>query len=170
MRVLLIILFLTGTVQLFGQDSEISTSEETTIVKAINIVDNPFMFGDNPLSQLNKLNPKTEIQTFNNRHVETKIDSVFTLTIGDDVFIIFKGGKTENGLLNADLTTTKFKTKHGIQVGMSKNEVIEKLSKYGLKSIPTQLVLQDIEIYQLLMLVFTGDRLTRIKFQGFNNN
>jgi len=167
MRGLVFILFLTWTTRLFGQDIEITTTGDTTIVRATNIANNPFMFGDNPLNYLQKWNPKKVSETFNNRHVDNKVDTVFTLTIGKDSFKIYKWDEAENGLLNADVTTNKFKTKHGLQIGMTKNEVIGKLKKYGLKSIPGQLILEDMEIYELLTLKFTGDRLTRIEFQGY---
>lgn len=167
MRGFFIILLLTWTAQLFSQDIEIRTTGDTTIVRATNIASDPFMFGDNPLNSLLKLNPKKVIQTFNNRHVDNKVDTAFTLTIGNDRFEIYKWSEAENGLLNANVTTNKFKTKHGLQIGMKKNEVIERLNKFGLKSIPGQLILEDMEIYELLTLKFTGDRLTRIEFQGY---
>jgi hypothetical protein len=167
MRGLFIILLLTCTTRLFGQEIEIITTGDSTIVRATNIASNPFMFGDNPLISLLKLNPKMTIQTFNNRHVDNKVDTAFTLTIGNDSFEIYKWTETENGLLNATVTTSKFITKHGLQIGMRKTEVIEKLKKYGLKSIPGQLILENMEIYELLTLKFTGDSLTRIEFQGY---
>jgi len=167
MRGLFIILFLTVTDRLFGQDIEIMTSGDTTTVRATNIANNPFMFGDNPLSYLQKWNPILTIQTFNNRHVDNKVDTVFILTIGRDSFKIYKWDEVTNGLLNADVTTNKFKTRHGLQIGMKKKEVIEKLKKYGLKSISGQLILEDMELDEMLNLKFTGDRLIRIEFQGY---
>lgn len=164
---LVIILLLTCTSRLFGQEIEIRTTGDSTIVKATDIASSPFLFGGNPLSSLLKLNPNIAIQTFSNRHVDNKIDTAFTLTIGNDIFKIYKWTEAENGLLNATVTTSRFKTKHGLQIGMEKTEVIEKLDKYGLKSITGQLILENIEIYELLILKFTGDRLTRIEFQGY---
>lgn len=167
MRGFCIILLLTITARLFGQDFEVATKGDTVTVRAINITSDPFQFGDNPLSYLEKFNPGRTFEIFENNHVENKIDTTFTLTIGKDNFKVTKWDKDQTGLLSADLMTNKFKTKHGLQIGMKKNEVMDKLSKYKLKSIPGQLILEDGEVYELLILKFTADRLTRITFQGY---
>jgi hypothetical protein len=78
-----------------------------------------------------------------------------------------KWDNDENGLLSAEVTTNKFKTKHGLQIGMRKNEVMEKLSKYKLKSIPGYLILEDMEVYEQLIVTFTADRISKITFQGY---
>jgi len=161
------ILLLTITTRLLGQDFEVATTGDTLIIRAINITSDPFQFGDNPLSYLQKFNPKKTFETVDNIHVENKIDTIFSLTIGNDNFKITKWDEEQNGLLSADLTTNKFKAKHGIQIGLKKNEVIEKLIKYKLKSLPGYLILEDMEIGEQLILKFTGDRLIKITFQGY---
>jgi hypothetical protein len=126
-----IILLLTITTRLLSQDFEVTTKGDTLTIRAINITSDPFQFGDNPLSYLQKFNPRKTFETFENNHVENKIDTTFTLTIEKDNFKVTKWDKDQTGLLSADLTTNKFKTKHGLQIGMKKNEVIEKLSGYN---------------------------------------
>ena len=158
---------MTLTTRLFSQDIEITTNGDTLTVRATNITNDPFQFGDDPLKYLEKLNPKKSIQTFNNRHVDNKVDTAFTLTLGNDNFTVYKWDNEENGLLTADVTTNRFKTKHGLQIGMKKSEVIVKLSNYGLKSIPGQLILEDMIVYELLILKFNADKLTKIEFQGY---
>ena len=106
-------------------------------------------------------------EAYENNHVEGKIDTTFTLTIGSDNFKVTKWDKDETGLLNADVKTNKFKTRHGLQIGMRKNEVIRKLDKYGIKSINGYLILENLEVYELLIFRFTGDKLTNIEFQGY---
>ena len=145
-----IILLLIAT-RLFSQDFEVVTKGDTMTVRAINITSDPFQFGDNPLSFLEKFNPRITFMTFENNHVENKIDTTFTLAIGKDNFKITKWDKDQNGL----------------QIGMKKDEVTVKLSKFKLKSIPGQIVLEDMEIDEQLILRFTADRLTRIIFQGY---
>ena len=49
-----IILLLIAT-RLFSQDFEVVTKGDTMTVRAINITSDPFQFGDNPLSFLEKL-------------------------------------------------------------------------------------------------------------------
>ena len=161
------IILLLITTRLFSQDFEVVTKGDTMTVRAINITSDPFQFGDNPLSFLEKFNPRITFMTFENNHVENKIDTTFTLAIGKDNFKITKWDKDQNGLLSAEVTTNKFSTKHGLQIGMKKDEVTVKLSKFKLKSIPGQIVLEDMEIDEQLILRFTADRLTRIIFQGY---
>jgi hypothetical protein len=160
MRKFYIILLLTITTRLLSQDFKVATKGDTLTIRAINITTDPFQFGDNPLSYLEKFDPRRTFET-------NKIDTTFTLTIGKDNFKVTKWDKDQTGLLSADLTTNKFKTKHGLQIGMKKNEVIEKLRVYKLKSIPGLLILEDGEVYELLILKFTADRLTKITFQGY---
>jgi hypothetical protein len=167
MRKFYIILLLTITTRLLSQDFKVATKGDTLTIRAINITTDPFQFGDNPLSYLEKFDPRRTFETVENNHVENKIDTTFTLTIGKDNFKVTKWDKDQTGLLSADLTTNKFKTKHGLQIGMKKNEVIEKLRVYKLKSIPGLLILEDGEVYELLILKFTADRLTKITFQGY---
>jgi hypothetical protein len=167
MKGISVILLLTISSRLLCQDFELTTKGDTVTIRALNITSDPFQFGNNPLGHLQKYNPAKTFETFENRHVEKKIDTVFTLTIGQDNFNITKWDKDENGLLSAEVTTSKFRTKHGLQIGMKKNDVIEKLNKYKLKSIPGHLILEDMEVYEQLVLAFTVDRLTRITFLGY---
>jgi len=167
MREFCIILLLTIATRLLSQDFEVATKGDTLIIRAINITNDPFQFGDNPLSYLQRFNPRRTFETFENNHVENRIDTTFTLTIGKDNFKVTKWDKDQTGLLSADLTTNKFKTKHGLQIGMKKNDVIDKLSKYKVKSIPGHLILEDMEVYELLIFKFTANRLTKITFQGY---
>jgi hypothetical protein len=167
MKTFCIILLLTITTRLFSQDFEVATKGDTLTIRAINITSDPFQFGDNPLRYLQKFNPRMTFVTFENNHVENKNDTTFTLIIGKDSFKVTKWDKDQTGLLSADLTTNKFKTKHGLQIGMKKNEVIEKLSKYKLTTIPGRLILEDMEIDEQVILKFTADRLVKITFQGY---
>lgn len=69
--------------------------------------------------------------------------------------------------MSATLLTNKFKTRHGIHVGLSKKDVIQILKEFGLKSVPRVLVLEDSEIYELLTFSFKGDILSKIEFEGY---
>lgn len=164
-----IILLLTITTRLLSQDFELTTKGDTLTIRALNITNDPFQFGDNPLNYLQKFNPKTTYKTYNNIHAENRIDTTFTLTIGKDTFEIIKWHKDQNWLFGANLTTNKFRTKYGLQIGMKKNDIIQQLSKYKLKSIPGHLILEEIEVYQLIIFEFTADRLTNIDFLGYSD-
>jgi hypothetical protein len=167
MKGLFIIILLTASTRLLSQDFELTTSGDTVTIRALNITSDPFQFGSSPLRYLQKFNPDTSFETYKNTHDENNIDTVFTLTIGKDHFNITKWDKDQNGLLSAEVSTNKFKTKHGLLIGMKKSEVIGKLNKYKLKSISGHLILEDMEVYEQLVLTFTADILTRITFLGY---
>jgi len=169
MRGFCIILLLTIATRLLSQDFEVASKGDTLTIREINITSNPFQFGDNPLSYLQKFNPTKTFRTYKNIHGENRIDTTFTLIIGKDTFEISKWNKDKNWLFGANVTTNKFRTKHGLQIGMKKNEVIHQLTKYKLKSIPRHLILEEIEIYQLIVFEFAGDRLTNITFLGYSD-
>jgi len=134
--------------RLQGQDFEVFASGDTLTIRESNLVTDPFGFGDNPLKYLQKGNPIKKFQTYQNRHVENKTDTVFSLTYGKDHFEVMKWDENENGLVTAEVTTANFKTRHGLKVGTKKNEVINKMSKYGLKAIPGYLILENLEVYE----------------------
>lgn len=92
---------------------------------------------------------------------------MFTMAYGRDRFGIMKWGKNENGLVSADVSTSNFKTRHGLEVGAKKNQVINKLHKYGIRKIPEYLILENLEVYEFVVLKFTGDTLSKITFQGY---
>lgn len=152
---------------LHAQDSEVITSRDTVTIRAMNITVDPFQFGENPLDHLQQFKPKQTYETYPNSHVEGKIDTAFTLKINDDTFAVVKWGEDETGLLAASVNSKKFKTSHGFQTGMTKKEVIAKLKAYGIKAIPRYLILENLDVYELLIFTFTGDRLTNIRFQGY---
>ena len=167
MRGFCILILLTIATRLLSQDFELVTTGDTVTIRATNITNDPFRFGNNPLGYLQKFKPKSTYETYENNHVEGKIDTTFTLTIGKDNFKVTKWDNEENGLLNAYVTTNKFKTRLGVQIGMRKNEVVEKFSKYGLKTVHGDLVLENMEVYELLVFRFTEDKLTKIEFHGY---
>lgn len=164
-----IILLLTITTRLLSQDFELIIKGDTLAIREINITNDPFHFGDNPLNYLQKFNPTTTFKTYNNIHAENKVDTTFTLTIGKDTFEIIKWHKDQNWLFGANLTTNKFRTKCGLQIGMKKNDVIQHLSRYKLKSIPEHLILEETEVYQLIIFEFSADKLTSINFLGYSD-
>ena len=75
------------------------------IQRSTSIASNPLNFGDHSLDNLLKLNPKTSVETVKNPHVENKIDTIFTFSLGTDKFKVFKVNKEKNILTYADLLT-----------------------------------------------------------------
>jgi len=75
--------------------------------------------------------------------------------------------KEINILTDADILTTRFKTKQGIRVGMTKREIIKLLSDYKLTSIPNHLILENLEVPEFLTFEFSNDKLTKIIFDGY---
>jgi hypothetical protein len=80
---------------------------------------------------------------------------------------VYQLERDENALIEATLKTTQFKTKHGIQVGMSKRDVINKLTDFVLQTIPQYLMLEDTEVYEYIILRFDGDQVKQIDFVGY---
>lgn len=99
MRALGLILLLTTTTRLYCQDAEIISKGDTAIIISFSITIDPFLFGDNSLEFLKMLDARVSKQTFQNRHVDNKIDTVFTFTIGKDKFSEYQWGKNENAIV-----------------------------------------------------------------------
>jgi hypothetical protein len=163
----IILLLILPTPNLLSQDFELTDSGDTVTIRAMNITVDPFLFGEDPLNYLQQFKPKQTYETYENRHVDGKIDTAFTLNINGDTFEILKWSEDETGLFAASVNSNKFKTSHGFQTGMTKKEVIEKLKAYGIKSIPKYLILENLDVYELLIFTFAGDKLANIQFQGY---
>ena len=168
MRGQVIVLILISATRLLCQDVEIIASKDSLTIKSPNIATHlSFDFGKSPLNHLMKLNPKISIQTIENYHVENKVDTIFTLSIGKDKFVIYKVDEEINILLDAEIITTKFKTKQGIRVGMKKQDVLKFFTSYGVKSIPNFLILENLEYPEFVTFQFNKDTLIRIVFDGY---
>lgn len=167
MKKLLMTILLAVPTGLFGQDFQLAVSGDTLTIRETNITTDPFGFGSNPMGYFKKLGAKRTFQTYKNIHVEDKIDTVFTFIYGQDSFSVMKWDENENGLLSADVTSTKFKTRHGLEIGLKKNEIVKRLAKYGIKRIPGYLILENLEVYELVICRFTDDTLSGIIFQGY---
>ena len=167
MRGLLTILILTASIGLFSQDVEVLTSGDSLTIRSTNITNNPLNFGNHSLDNLLKLNPKTSVETVLNPHVENKIDTIFTFSLGTDKFKVYKVNKEKNILTNADLLTNRFKTRQGIKVGMTKQEVVKLLSEYRLTTIPNYLVLENQEVPEYLTFKFSKDKVAKIIYDGY---
>ena len=167
MRELLTIIILTVPIGLFSQDIEVLTSGDSLTIRSMSIASNPFNFGNHSLENLVKLNPKISTETVKNPHVENKIDTIFTFSLGTDKFKVYKVDKEINILTDADILTTRFKTKQGIRVGMTKREIVKLLSDYKLTSIPNHLILENLEVPEFLTFEFSKDKLTKIIFDGY---
>ncbi len=164
-RILILLFIVTGRVQ--SQDFDVVLSLDTLTIRETNIATDPFGFGENPLAYLKENKPKVTFLTSQNRHVDNKTDTVFTLTFDKDHFEVMKWDASANGIVAAELTTANFVTRYGLRVGLRKKEVIGKLSKYGIKTIPGYLILENLEVYELITFKFTGDILSKILFQGY---
>ncbi len=164
-----IILFVIIATKLLGQDFQLAIQGDTLTIRVENITSDPFQFGTNPLSYLQKFNPAKTFRIYKNIHAENRIDTIFTLTVGKNTFEIMKIFKDQNWLFYANVTTNKFRTKHGLEVGMEKNDVIKQLEMYKLKSIPGYLIFEETEVFQSIVFEFTGKRLTKITFLGYSD-
>lgn len=160
------LLFLTSS-QSLAQTFEIAHFTDSLIVQDADITLNPFSFGDEPLIYLKKFNPTIKKELFENNHVDGKIDTIHNLTIGSDKFSVFQATKTDTWLLSAEVKTSKFKTRLGIHVNQTKEEVIQLLKIYNLKSLPNCLVLENIEYSEYLLIRFRKGKVASIGFSGY---
>lgn len=154
-----------------GQDftikSDIKTEGDSVILAAMNITNNPFQFGNNTLGYLSKLHPKIKWKPVANTHASDKIDTIFTLSFSRDEFQVYKVDRKKNFLMNADLSTPRFKTRHGIKVGMTKGEVVGVLQDYRLPTLPKYLVLMNAEVWEYFKIEFVNDKVANIIFCGY---
>ena len=165
------IIFIFGTISTFGQDKEVVLKGDSLFVRDENIATNPFAFGRDPLTHLKtKINfskPTIVVSTVANRHVDNDVDTTYAITCGHDSFNLYKWDKDENALLTSQVTTDRFATRHGIKVGMTKNQIKNTLKSYDIRTIPKYLILESTEIIEYLIMEFHNDILKRIEFQGY---
>lgn len=167
MKTIFPILFLIA-IQSFGQDYYIEVKSDTLIIKQTKITTyDPFQFGSNPKSTLEKLKFEKTFRTYENVHVENKIDTLFTFQRGGDLFEVFKSNAEENWLVGAIITTRNFSTSKKLQIGVSKADVVSRLSDYKINNIPTYLILEDLEIPERLIFTFSNQRITKIEYIGY---
>jgi hypothetical protein len=146
---------------------------DSLIIRDENITVNPFKFGDNALNHLRfktgLKKPVVEVSPIANTHVPGQIDSIYTFKFKKDVFRTYKvTGVRKNFLMDADISTKRFVTKHGIKTGMKKKEITRLLSSYKIGTIPGYLVLENSEFYEYFRFKFNKRNvLKRIEFQGY---
>lgn len=164
-------IFILGTINSFGQAKEVILTGDSLFVRDENIATNPFNFGRDPLTYLIRkvkfTKPTIEIGTVTNRHVDNDLDTTYAITFGQDVFHVYKWDQDENALLSSQVKTDKFATRHGIKVGMTKNQIKNILKSYSVETIPKYLILENTEIVEYLKLTFDKDVLKGIEFQGY---
>jgi len=167
MKTIFPILFLI-TIQSFGQDYFVEVKSDTLIIKQAKITTyDSFQFGNNPKSALEKLKFEKTFRTYENVHVENKIDTLFTFKRDGDLFEVFKSNADENWLVGATITTRNFSASKKLQIGLSKANVVGRLSEYSIKDIPTYLILEDLEIPERLIFTFSNQRITKIEYIGY---
>jgi hypothetical protein len=173
MKLILALALILVSITLWGQDKKVVIRGDSLIVRDENITSNPFNFGRDPLALLRGnaefTRPVMKANPTSNRHVDNQVDTIFVITFEQDSFRIYKGGDNENFLLYALLKTDRFKTRHGIQVGMTKLQVRSYLEEYNLGAIPKLLILDNTEIIESISLEFREDVLTKIEFHGYSD-
>ena len=171
MKRLFQIIFILGTIRSFGQTKEVILKGDSLFVRDENIATNPFNFGRDPLNHLSTkikfTEPKIEIITVANRHVDNDVDTTYAITFGQDSFNLYEWDKEENALLSSQVKTDRFATRHGIKVGMTKTQIKNILKSYEIGAIPKYLILENTEIIEYLKLEFNEDILKGIEFQGY---
>lgn len=166
MKYCLFLLILVATTS-FAQDFKINTFPDSTIVKGANIANDPFQFADNPLTKLKSLKSKVTKEPVKNLHVEKKVDTIYRFKIRKDNFMVYKVDEQKNFLITANIRSKKFKTEHGIHTGMKKEQIEKILDRYHLKNIQRCLVLENDEVYQVVVFRFKKRKLSRIEFIGY---
>ncbi|WKV11818.1 hypothetical protein [Marivirga harenae] len=165
----IILLSLIITFNILGQDYQIETAEDSLIIRDWDINNFPFNLRSNPLDTLLKMyNPITESQTYQNRHVDDQIDTVFTLKIDASYFEVYKN-PSENYITSALFLNKGLQTKHGFHVGSTKEQVRDALEKYKLTEIPNYIRLETIEIPEYFELYFKNGKIVKIKYTGYSD-
>lgn len=163
----LLIAFVLITTTSVAQNFSVKTFKDSIIVKDANFAIDPFGFGENSLRALKKYKAKVSKEPVKNQHVENKIDTVYRFKINKDKFAVYQVDQQKNFLITASVRSKKFKTEQGIKVGMKKTQVGKALSHYNVKNIPSCLVLENADVYQVVILRFNKKKLKKIEFQGY---
>ncbi|MBL0739889.1 hypothetical protein [Chryseolinea lacunae] len=151
----------------FGQAAVVQPKGDSLVVLEKDIVTDLFALGTTPLQHLTQgtqPKPAIEKQPVRNLHDNTRIDTAFRLAFDKDIFIALKSFDGSNKVIHADVESTLFSTRHGVRVGMTKDEVTKTLAVYKLASIPKYLVLRDPATSHYVILYFKGDVLVFVEY------
>jgi hypothetical protein len=149
---------------------------DTLIIVDSNNISDPFAFGDKPLKHLLKIGGKPTfmeakdyadtIQNDKGEFVLRTLGSIHRLKYDENYFQMYRRADSVEFFLTAEMVTNKFPNKWGVEIGMTKEEIVKKLSQFKITEIPTTLIIGDLN-YTFIQFDFENDRLKKIKFDFY---
>jgi hypothetical protein len=152
------------------QDSTNSISPDTLIIKDNEAVDDPFAFGDRPLSFLlsdTSLTPVVKTEDYQEEGDTIKRGTYYQLKYDNDYFSFYRRLDSAEFYTGSELLTTKFSTKSGVKIGMTKKELLNYWKKYKIVDIPSVVIIGDEFMNSSIQFEFNNDRLTRIFYDPY---
>jgi hypothetical protein len=145
-------------------------SADTLIIKDNDAAHDPFAFGDQPLSFLlsdKSLIPEVKTEDYQEEGDTIKRGTYYRLKYDNDYFSFYKRLDNAEFYTGSELLTTKFSTKSGVKIGMTKKEVLNFWKKYKIEAIPTVVIIGDEFMNSSIQFEFKNDRLIRIFYDPY---
>lgn len=149
---------------------EVEKSDNEILKDSLEIMDpnltiDPFSFGENPLDSLTSFDEvNMDFKTFNNRHVEGQIDTLFQIVLSSDTFKVYKNA-SKNWLVAANIHSEQFSTNQGIHIGMTKTEMRKQLNSN--ENFPDFVRIHNLEVLEWIDFAFQDEKLIKMDFKGY---
>ncbi|MFM7857619.1 MAG: hypothetical protein ACKO96_38290, partial [Flammeovirgaceae bacterium] len=153
-----------------GNNAANITSTDTLTITDNVAVDDPFGFGDRPLTFLlsdTSVTPEIKTEDYQVEGEATKQGTYFALKYDGDFFAFYKRSDSVEFCTNSELLTAKFSTKSGLKIGMTKKEVLKYWHHYKIQAIPNVVIIWDESMNSSIQFEFKNDRLHRIFYEPY---
>ncbi len=156
----------------FKSNSNVEKKSDTLILDLPNESADPFGLGDSPFTYL-AANHTIDTVNIHDMFSEDEPDTTllgtyYTVISNSNQFVFYTRSDGKELFDSADILTPDFSTNMGIQVGMSKQEVIQKINNPAITTLPGYLLLAgDEDNSYPLCFEFKSDKLRRISYDGY---
>jgi hypothetical protein len=149
---------------------------DTLLIRDIDKISDPFLFGDKPLKHLLQVDwtpsviEVTEnidsVLNNNGEFIQETIGSTYQIRYGEDYFAMYRRADSVEFFITTELTSNRFANKWGVKIEMTKEEVIGKLNEFKIDRIPTTLIIGDMN-NTFIQFDFEKDKLKKIKYDYY---
>lgn len=164
----------TALINAFYEREDLDFDQHPDVRRASDFIANPFLPASTPAlkhyTQLLSCRYQIEKDTVTNLHNAKYIDTLYHLNFDSSTVELYYPIYTKQYLLSyADIKSTNLPLKNGIKVGMTRDELLQKLKDYKLiiKEQKNLIEVCDWERNTWLRFHFSKNRLSSIQYEGY---